>query len=58
MHLTVMAYVTLIVFNSVMEFGLYQIALILFLLLKTFADLIMHIIEHRGFEDADFPAKH
>ena len=53
MHLTVMVYGAFIIFSSMMGFELYQIALILFLLLKTLADLIMHIVKHQGFEDAD-----
>ena len=53
MHLTVMAYVGFIIFSSIAGFELYFIPLILFLFFKTMADLIMHIIEHQGFEDAE-----
>ncbi len=49
MHLTIIAYIGFIIFSSILGFELYFIPLILFLLLKTFADLIMHVIEHRGF---------
>ena len=53
MHLTIMAYVGFIVLSSMAGFELYFVPLVLFLLLKTFADLIMHIVEHYGFENAD-----
>ena len=53
MHLTVIVYGAFIIFSSIMGFELYQIALVLFLLLKTLVDLIMHIVEHNGFENAD-----
>ena len=49
MHFIAMSGGLFFVFNSIA--GIEFIPLVLFLLFKTLADLIMHIVEHRGFED-------
>ena len=53
MHLAIMAYGAFIIFSGILGFELYFIPLILFLVLKTFSDLIMHLAEHNKFEDFD-----
>ena len=53
MHLAVMAYGVFTIFSGIAGFELYFIPLILFLVLKTFSDLIMHLAEHNKFKDFD-----
>ena len=53
MHLAIMAYGTFIIFSGIIGYELYFIPLVLFLILKTFSDLIMHLAEHNKFKDLD-----
>jgi len=46
MHLAIMAYGAFTIFSRIAGFELYLIPLVLFLVLKTFSDLAMHIAEH------------
>ena len=51
MHLTIIFSGIFIVSGSINGFELFSISVLFFLILKTIADLTMHIIEHRGFEN-------
>ena len=53
MHLVIMTYGAFIVFSEIIEYELYFISLVLYLVLKTFSDLIMHFAEHNKFKDID-----
>ena len=54
MHLAIMTYGAFVIFSGIIGYELYFIPLVLFLVLKTFSDLIMHFAEHNKFKDLDF----
>ena len=53
MHLAIMTYGAFVIFSGIIGYELYFMPLVLFLVLKTFSDLIMHIVEHNKFKDID-----